>query len=150
MKKIIVLIGIMLAFASAIMAQPMLTSYLEPGKSYVNVTTNHTLTNTTARYWQINAQPEWYTAQTVVINLDSLAGNHTNVAVQFRGRVSDQLGWSNIGSAINWAGTTADTTITITNTTENLYRQFSVLFTGTGTGTTTIDRMEFKFYNGLP
>jgi hypothetical protein len=149
MKKIIFVLLSMFAFVAISEAQ-MLTTYLEKGKSFAKVTTDYTLTNTTARYWQIEAQPEWYNAQTVVVHLDSLAGNHTNVAVALYGRASGLLGWTAIGSAVNWIGTTSDTTITITNATENLYRQYKLLFTGTGTGTTTIADMEFKFYNGLP
>ena len=149
MKKIIALVTLFIAFAISANAQ-MLTTSLSSGQSYVNITTDYTLTNTTAKYWQINAQPEWYNAQTVVVNLDSASGNHTNVAVALYGRFSDQLAWTQIGSTQNWKGTKSDTTLTFTNATENLYRQFKVNFLGTGTGTTTIDRMEFKYYNGLP
>ena len=148
MKKLIFIIALMvIAFGSQ--AQ-MLTTTLNMGNSYANVTTDYVLTNTTARYWQINAQPEWYNAQEVVVQLDSTSGNHTNVAVALYGRFSDQIAWAAIGSAQNWKGTTADTTLVFSNSTENKYRQFKLLFTGTGTGTTTIDRMEFKYYNGLP
>lgn len=148
MKKLIFIISL-LVVSFATQAQ-MLTTNLDHGVSYANVTTNYTLTNNVAQYWLIYTQPDWYTAQEFIISLDSLAGNHTNVAVAVFGRVSDQMTWAQIGSTVNWKGTTADTTFAITNATEVKYRQYKVLFTGTGTGTTTIDRMEFKYYNGLP
>jgi len=149
MRKLIMVLALMFAIVAISEAQ-ILTTNLPKGVSYVNVNTDYTLTNTTAAYWQINTQPEWYTGQTVIVNLDSLTGNHTNIAVNLWGRVSDQLDWTQIGSTVNYLGRTAthDTTITITNATEVLYRQYKLLITGTGTGTTKIDRMEFKFYNG--
>lgn len=149
MKKILILLAFILTF-TAVDAQ-LRTSNLRSGVTYVEVTNDYTLTNAVAQYWQINAGQNWYTAQTCVIHLDSLAGNHTNVAVQLQGRVTTNAAtWVNIGSAVNWTGTTADTTIIYTNATENLYREFKLLFTGTGTGTTTIANMEFKQYFGLP
>lgn len=150
MKKIIALFAIMLTLAVTVNAQ-LTTSVLDKTKTYVEVTTDYTLTNAVAGYWQINAQNDWMTAQDVIVNLDSASGNHTNVAVALYGRKSDQTStWTAIGSAVNWKGTTSDTTIIISNTTEVGYRQFKVLFTGTGTGTTTISNMEFKLWNGIP
>ena len=128
----------------------MATTNLRSGVTYADVSTDYTLTNAVAQYWLVNAGQNYYTAQTLVINLDSASGNHTNVAIQLQGRVTDMDAWANIGSAINWKGTTADTTIVYTNATENLYRQFKILYTGTGTGTTTIDRQVFKQYFGNP
>lgn len=154
MKKLILISLISLAFmvisCNDATAQ-MSTSNLTPGNTYIEVGTDVTLTDAVAQYWLVNAPQNWYTAQTVTVALDSLAGNHTTVAVGLYGRVSDQTStWTQIGSDITWYGTTADTTIILTNATENLYRQFKVLFTGTGTGTTTIDNREFKQYFGLP
>ena len=148
MKKILIFTTMLLLFVCA-QAQ-MKLSVIPNGSTYVSVTTDYTLSNAVAQYWQINYQPEWYNAQSIVINLDSLTGNHTNVAVAVYGRISDQLGWTQIGSTINWKGTTSDTTILYTNSTENAYRQIKVLYTGTGTGTTRIDQQEFKYWNGLP
>lgn len=148
MKKFLIFITMSLMFFGA--SAQMKTSVIPNGSTYVSVTTDYTLTDAVAQYWQINYQPEWYNAQSIVVNLDSLTGNHTNVAVAVYGRMSDQQGWTQIGSTINWKGTTADTVILFTNSTEAAYRQVKVLYTGTGTGTTKIDWQEFKFWNGLP
>lgn len=150
MKKVAIIFAILLAFASTAGAQ-MLTTSMGKGDTYTVVTTDYVLTNTTARYWQINPQVDYMTAQDVIVHLDSLAGDHTNVAVALSGRKSAQTStWTSIGSTVNWKGTTADTTIIISNTTENGYRQFKLTFTGTGTGTTTIANMEFKLWYGTP
>lgn len=149
MKKLIFLIALMLTVV--ISSAQMLTTNLGSDATYVKVTTDYTLTNTTARYWQINTEPKYYNAQSLVIHLDSASGNHTNMAVALTGRISDvDPTWTAIGSTVNWKGTTADTTIIITNATENVYRQFKLTFTGTGTGTTTIADMVFKQYYGIP
>ncbi len=149
MKKLIAIFAI-LTLTISVNAQ-MLTTQLQRGQTYTEVTTDYTLTNTTAKYWQINALMDEMTAQDVIVHLDSLAGDHTNVAVALSGRKSDQTStWTAIGSTVNWKGTTADTTIIISNTTENGYRQYKLTFTGTGTGTTTIANMELKLWKGIP
>lgn len=128
----------------------MKTTTLRSGVTVAEVSTDYTLTNTTSQYWYIEAGQNWYTAQELVIDLDSASGNHTNVAIQLQGRLSENDSWSNIGSAINWLGESGDTTIVYSNTTENKYRQFKVLYTPTGTGTSTIENQVFKQYFGLP
>lgn len=148
MKRIVILLAI-LSFAVMANAQ-MRTTNLAPGNTYANVTTDYTLTNTTAQYWQVNTGIDAYTAQVWVVNLDSASGNHTNVALQLYGRYCSLDSWNAIGSAINWKGTTSDTTIVYLNAAENGYRQFKLLYTPTGTGTTTIDRQVFKLWKGLP
>jgi hypothetical protein len=149
MKKIIAIFVIALMAFTA--PAQMLTTQLDKGVTYVNVGTDYTLTNTTAAYWQVNAQSDYMTAQDVIVHLDSASGNHTNVALAIYGRKSAQTStWTAIGSPINWKGTTIDTTIIFSNTTENGYRQYKILFTGTGTGTTTIANMELKLWYGIP
>ena len=149
MKRIIFLIALMFAVAAISEAQ-IATLNMPKGNTYLEYTTDVTLTNTTAKYFQINAPQDWYTAQSYIVHLDSASGNHTNVACVLAGRVSDQTStWTTIGT-VNWGGTSADTTIIYLNATENQYRQFKLTFTGTGNGTTTIANMEFKQWFGLP
>jgi len=150
MKKFFVLLISLVAIFATSQAQ-MLSTTMPPAQTWATVATNYTLTDAVAQYWFISAPKDYYTAQAVVVELDSLSGNHTNVAVQLQGRYSSSSAtWNNIGSAVNWKGTTADTTIVILNATENGYREFKLLFTGTGTGTTRIDNMQFKMWYGLP
>jgi len=144
MKKLIFLITLFFAFVT--LEAQIATKNIAAGKSQTEYTTDVTLTNAVAQYLYIISKQHTYTSQCVVIQLDSLAGNHTNVAIQLQGRYTTADAWANVGSAINWKGTTSDTTIVYLNATENGYRMWKVLFTGTGTGTTTIDNIFFKQY----
>jgi len=55
--------------------------------------------------------------------------------------------WTIIGSAVNWKGTTADTTILISNATANRYSLYKTVVTGTGAASTTkIDVMGLKLH----
>jgi len=148
MKKLVLILAVLFAFVYA--EAQMLTTNLKPGYTFVQVTTDYTLTNTTASYWQVNTQLDSQLAQAWVVNLDSASGDHTNVALQLYGRVCSLDAWATIGSAINWVGTTSDTTISYINDTENEYRQFRLNYVGTGTGTTTISEQAFKVYKGTP
>ena len=146
MKKLFFFFALMFAFMAISEAQ-ITTGYIIYPNTYWEYQTNVTLSNAVAQYFVVDAAMPEGNIQDVIVQLDSLSGNHTNVAVALYGRKSDQTStWTAIGSAINWKGTTADTTIIYSNTTENNYRQFKILFTGTGTGTTRIDNFEFKVW----
>lgn len=148
MKKIMIFLALM--FAVAISNAQIATITIPRGNTYTEYTTDVTLTNTAAKYFQFNISTDYYAAPTYIVHLDSASGNHTNVACVLAGRVSDQTStWTTIGT-VNWAGTTADTTIIYSSSTEVPYRQYKLTFTGTGTGTTTIANTEFKFYYGTP
>jgi len=149
MKKLTIFIALMFAFVAISKAQ-IATINMGKGVTYTEYTTDVTLTNNVAQYFLFYPQTDYYTAQNFIVHLDSLSGNHTNMACVLAGRVSDQTStWTTIGT-VNWAGTTSDTTIIYTNATENAYRQFKLTFTGTGTGTTTLANTEFKIWYGLP
>lgn len=148
MKKLVLFIALM--FTMVISNAQIATLSMGVDETYKEYSTNTTLTNTTAQYFLVNSSAPWYTAQCFVLNLDSLSGNHTNVAVVLAGRATDVTpAWTTI-STTNWTGVTSDTTMTVLNATENHYRQFKITLTGTGTGTTRIDNFEFKQYYGLP
>lgn len=149
MKNIILIIALMFAFTISNAQTKVLTPSKVDG-TYIDWVTNYTLDTTTAKWFQFNFEPDAFVACNFLVNLDSLSGNHTNVAVAVYGRINDLQAWTAIGSAINWAGTTSDTTIVFASTTEAAYRQFKVLFTGTGNGRTTIDRQSFKIWKGVP
>jgi hypothetical protein len=148
MKKLIFVLALMFTYVIS-EAQIATLNIAEPN-TYVEYSTDVTLTNTTAKYFLINAGQDQYTAQAYTVNLDSLTGNHTKIAVVLAGQYSDvESTWTTI-STTNWGCTTLDTTMTVVNATENGYRRFKVTFTGTGTGTSKIDNFEFKQYLGLP
>lgn len=149
--RTLIAILVILAFGMNAMAQDVSLGALKEGKTYKNIAADYTLTNTTARNFTIDSYQDYFSAQDLIIQLDSASGDHTNVAVALYGRKSEQTStWAQIGSTVNWKGTTSDTTIIISNTTEVGYRYFKWTLTGTGTGTTTIDNQEFKLWYGLP
>jgi len=149
MRTLIMFIALMFTVVISSAQTATLTPSVSDG-TYINYTTDNVLSNTTAKWFQFNFTPDQYVASNLIVNLDSTSGNHTNVAIAVYGRINDLQTWTAIGSAINWAGTTSDTTIVFASTTEAAYRQFKVLYTGTGTGTTTIDRQVFKIWKGVP
>jgi hypothetical protein len=155
MKKLFFLLALMFVFTISKAQTTITTLYGEQGNTYLEYPTDVTLTNTTAKALYFYMKPDYYTATNFIVQLDSASGNHTNVSVALYGRISsEQATWTAIGSAINWTGVHAsagcDTTILFTNATETAYRQFKLLFTGTGTGTTTICYSALKLWYGTP
>jgi hypothetical protein len=112
--------------------------------SQKTLNTNYTLSNAVADTFLFVARRNYAATQAYSVNLDSLTGNHTNVAVILYGSLLGTSTWTQIGSTINWKGTTSDTTITIANTTPNRYNYYRVKILGTGTGTTRIDWQEMQ------
>ena len=134
-------------FATAIIATGQTATVdVADGYTYYNLDTDYTLTNTTTSWFRWNMAKDMRTTQDFEVNLDSLTGNHTNVAVSLWGRKFSDNSWTQIGSTVNWAGTTSDTTIIISNTVLNRYREYKTNFVGTGTGTTTIDFQILKIW----
>ncbi len=121
------------------------TFYIAERNSIDIVNTNYTLTNTTVVWFQWNAERDMRATQDYEVNLDSVSGNHTNIAIKLFGRKFSGDSWTQIGSTVN--STTGTATETISNTVANRYRQYKVEFTGTGTGVTTIDFQKFKIWN---
>ncbi len=106
----------------------------------------YVLTNTTARNFVLETSKQVPTTQDFYVKLDSLAGNHTNVAVALYGAKFSDTAYDQIGSTVNWKGTTKDTTIVVSNATANRYNYFKWVLTGTGTGTTTVTKQQLKLY----
>jgi hypothetical protein len=149
MKKVIFLLCAI--FAIAITSAQFVTSGVTKGSTYVETVSPssapYIITNTTAKYWMINAGQDYASMQDFAVRLDSVSGNHTNVAIALYGQKSLlKDDWTQIGSTVNWKGTTADTIIVINNATANRYRNFKVTYTGTGTGVTKITKQEFKLW----
>ena len=142
MKKIVLILIAVLSF-TFVNAQ---TAYVNKPNTYVNYSTAITLTNTTPATMYFDGKQDFTTTQDYQVQLDSVSGDHTNVAVALYGQKFATSAWTQIGSTVNWAGTTADTTILISNTTANRFRKYKVVFIGTGTGVSTISNQEFKLW----
>jgi uncharacterized protein YxeA len=145
MKKLFVLLSIML-LGIGLYAQTYTMPNLASAETYIKVTTDYVATNTTAVNLIFPTGNHFTTTQDYLIQLDSTSGNQTNVAVALYGAKFATSAYSAIGSAVNWKGSTGDTTIVISNATAARWRYFKIVVTGTGTGTTTIDTQELKLY----
>jgi hypothetical protein len=142
MKKLFILL--LLAIVSIAVRAQTATFALKTINDYT-WNSNYTLTNAVADTFIINAPRNYPATQSYSVNLDSASGNHTNVAVALYGSLLGTT-YTQIGSTVNWKGTSVDTTITITNTTTNRYDYYKIIITGTGTGTTTIDWQKFRIW----
>lgn len=151
MKKVLFLLLMLFSLVVA-QAQVATVNVLIPNtygiaQSPTAVASIYKITNTTAGYVLFKAAMNNGSKQDLVVKLDSVSGNHTNVAVQLQGQKSALKGdWTNIGSAVNWKGTTADTVIVISNSTFNYYQNFKVVYTGTGVGVTKLTSASLKLW----
>ena len=150
MKKLILFL-IALSFSVIGMAQLATVTVANGGTfgsgAYTTTNTATRITNTTAGYILFKAANPFPSTQDFAIKLDSVSGNHTNVAAQVYGQKSELKGdWTTIGSAVNWKGTTKDTVIVISNASANRYRNYKIILTGTGAGVTRVLNAEVKLF----
>ena len=147
MKRLILFITLLFVGLVYANAQTVTFPRMVDGDTYQYVATDYNLTNTTVRNFIFTAPQHTPTTQDYVIKLDSVSGNHTNVAVALYGGKSAIKGdYTAIGSAVNWKGKNRDTVIIISNTTANRYRYYKIVVTGTGTGVTNVADQELKVY----
>lgn len=143
---IMLLVGMTLT-AQTVTLPSMAGAAQNPNATAQVVITDYLLTNATARNFIFTAPQPKPCTQDYVIKLDSISGNHTNVAVALYGQKSILKGdWEQIGTTVNWKGTTADTVIVISNVTANRFSRYKSTVTGTGTGTTNIPDQALKNY----
>jgi len=139
-----------MSFCFIAMAQTVTLQSMEAyrtGGTYQLVNTDYNLDTTTARTFIFTAPQAQPTTQDYVVNIDSVFGNQTNVAVALYGQKSTiAVDWTQIGSTVNWLGTTSDTTIIISNATANRFRNYKAVITGTGNGRSKIDAQELKLF----
>jgi DNA-binding beta-propeller fold protein YncE len=132
MKKLLfVLMSFMMVFAFGSMAQNK-TVTIPTGNSYIDVahTAADTVSATRTSYFLLIKAPQHFkTTQDLYVKLDSISLSKGTVLLQ--GQKFDNGAWVNIGSAVTWNGTSADTSIVISNATATRYRNYKVLFTRT-------------------
>lgn len=151
MKKLLLIISVIFVAFTA-NAQIATNTLVAPNtySAFVSPTATasmYKITNTTAGYLLFKAAMNYPSTQDFVVKLDSVSGNHTNVAVAIYGQKSELKGdWTQIGSTVNWTGTTADTTFIVSNSTANRYQNFKAIFTGTGSGVTKITTFSLKLW----
>lgn len=137
MKKFILMLTAVVAIAvNTTMAQ---TTFKE-------VTNDLLVVNATPASTTFDMPQHFPTTQDVKVNIsDGGTSSQTAVSVQLRGSKFGDT-WVNIGSPVVWKLSTNDTIIVISNATENRYRKYNILYTGTGTGTATVTNQIMKLY----
>lgn len=143
MKKF--LLGLFFALCVIAVQAQMTTLAVAPGQSFVQTTTDYTLTNTTAQYTVVKAVQNYPTTQDFTVSLAKLTGTPTRVNIVLYGQKTSDTPWVSIVSGF-WKVTTADTVMTLSNATANRYSNYKILFTPVGTGTSKIDKQVFKLY----
>ncbi len=110
MRKLIIILGMMLiAFAST--AQRNINKTVTVSNYAYLYNTDITLRgNDTILNYAINFQTANKYHYEIAIALDSIAST-SSASVQLQGKIWDTDSYSNIGSAIAWAGTSTDTVI---------------------------------------
>lgn len=109
----------------------------------VNLTAADTVSGTSAITWVYTPNSQVPLTQDLTITLDSI--DAPNATVQLKGKKFAGGSYVSIGSAVTWKGTTADTTIVISNASANRYRYIALTVTAT-TGKAQITDMEFKVW----
>lgn len=131
MKILIFIFGILFSLILSIEAQDKV--YYMGSSTYQKATFTSADTissNDTLFIVEIDAGENQKTTQNFKTVLDSVSGTPT-VDITLQGRVFDGDTWNTIGSSVSWTGTSGDTTIYITNTTANRYRQYRWLYDAT-------------------
>jgi hypothetical protein len=143
MKKFIfiAIFGLLAIFSQAQMA----TLNIPVNSSFVTLGTDYTLTNTTAQYLVVNAPQHSPTTLDFTVSLVKLTGTPTRVNIVLYGQKTADTPWVSIATGF-WKVTTADTVMTLSNATANRYRNYKILYTPAGTGTSKIDKQDFKLY----
>ena len=143
MKKfiLIMVLGLVAVFANAQLA----TINVQSGNTTAIVNTSYTLTNTTANYLVVNAPQVWTTTQDFTVTFHKATGTPTRVNVVLYGQKTADTPWVSIATGF-WKVTTADTVMTLSNTTANRYSNYKILYTPAGTGTSNITKQVLKLY----
>lgn len=145
MKKIVMLLAL-LAFGMLVSAQSY-TLYGKTGQTYFKSTTDVTITNTTAVWVQINIDVDFPVGVKCVPVCDSVSGNHTAIALAVYGRAFEGGAWVDLSGTSTGQGVDHTIAMDYYQYTEVRYRQFKILLTGTGTGVSKLDQLEFKVYS---
>lgn len=119
---------------------PVGNTFVSPALSFDD---SDTITaNQTEYVIEIFAAQHYPTTQDCLIKIDSV--DVPNMSIQISGSKFGES-FSNIGSAVTWAGTSADTTIVISNDTKNRYRIYRATVTR-NSGEAKITDTKFKLF----
>ena len=145
MKKLLFILAIVFIIIGTAAAQTATLS-IKSDKTFYNLTTDYTLTNTTNSWFQWNAARDIPSTQDFEVEFSKGTGTQTRVDVTLYGRKFSGDDWVLIGTD-NWQYGVNDSIVLISNVSINRYRQYKSSFTGTGTGTSTIEFQKLKIWN---
>jgi len=135
MKKLLFILALMFVITSIATGQVDRNLYLNSDATYgtLGLSSADTISNNDSIYIvKIAAKHNERATQSVKITLDSVSGS-PYISAQLRGWLFENDTPTNIGSAIVWYGTSADTTFTITSDVVSKYRFHDVYFDANST-----------------
>ncbi len=143
MKRLILIITVL--FMSAVAMAQGGTAGLNVENTFYQWTLSDadTVSGTSAATYALEINKQHPTTQDVLLTLDSI--DAPAVSIQLKGKKFAENDYSNIGSAVEWAGTSEDTTITISNATANRYRYIGLTVTATS-GKAQLTKLKEKIY----
>ena len=144
MKKFLIILALVFMIIGTAAAQTA-TVNVADRYTYYNLTTDYTLTNTTVSWFRWKFAKDYPSTQDFQCEFSWASGSQTRVDVVLYGRKFSDDSWVSIGTA-NWQHGVNDSVVTISNTSINRYREYKSEFTGTGTGTSTIEFQALKLW----
>lgn len=125
---------------------------LKPAATYYSVpcTAGDSLKASDSIWVLVQSDKDWPATQDVLVKLTKVSGN-PRVTVKLWGRKFSTTDWTLIGSRVIWTATTSDTTIVISNATDNRYRNYKIgMATSATAQKSLLSRFEVKEYYGAP
>jgi len=144
MKKLIFILALVFIIIGTATAQTAVI-YVPDGNTHYNLATDYTLTNTTESWFRWKAAKDYPSTQDFQVEFSVASGAQTEVAIALYGRKFSGDDWVSIGTD-TWTKGSSDSLVTISNLAINRYREFKSSFTGTGTGTSTIEFQLLKIW----
>ena len=144
MKKILIILALVFMIIGTAAAQTA-TVNVADRYTYYNLATDYTLTNTTVSWFKWKYAKDYPSTQDFQVEFSWASGTQTRVDIVLYGRKFSDDSWTSIGTG-NWQHGVNDSIVTISNTSINRYREFKTEFTGTGTGTSTIEFQALKLW----
>jgi|GEM_PF-3243510 hypothetical protein len=143
MKKLIFILALVFMIIGTATAQTASFATIPASETMQTINTDYTLTNTTVSWFKFTAKKDMSTNQDFQCTFSKGTGNQSQVDVVLYGRKFVSDSWTSIGTG-SWQHGVNDSIVTISNTVYNRFREYKAEYTGTGTGTSTIDQQIFK------
>lgn len=147
MKKLILFITLLSIFAFGVNAQ---NAYIDKGGSFVKYTgaASDTITESDTTFVLNVTNPQNYPLlHDVKVSLDSVSGTPT-ADIKLKGKLFSGDDYTTI-STVSWAGTSSDTTFTITEHSTAKYYRYYRVYIDADSGTTQkfkVDEIKTKFW----